>query len=218
MSVSIDAADVEALAHAAAKGEERAFEQLYETYYDPLLRYVALRTENNLTVAEDIAASTWEKVARSIHAFESRGAGFPAWLFTIARRSVQEHYRTLIRRPERLDGEMLSWDRVDVAEGPDVLLERKVRDQQVAAAVRSLSAAQRRCVTLRFFVNLSLADTAEVMGKNANTIKQLQHRALGTLRKRLGEQPVDGYHADTHVDASEYDATTQNALRQSSRK
>ena len=170
--------EVEAQAVAASQGDREAFGALYERYYDPILRYVLTRTENNLAVAEDIASLTWEKVATAIPAFEPRGNGFVAWLFTIARRTVQEHYRTMWRRPERLDGEMLSLDTVDLAAGPDMQFEAKMLKQQVAAAVRSLASAQRRCVTLRFFHGLTLAETAEVMGTNANNVKQLQHRAM----------------------------------------
>lgn len=176
---------VEEHALAASLGDLDALAELYEHFADPLLRFLAMRTQNNVTLAEDIAGSTWEKVARSIRNYQTRGNGFEAWLFTIARRCLAEHFRWAGRRREKLHGEMLAYDQPDGSENPGELLERKFASHAIAAEVHALPAAQRKCVTLRFFVGLSLAETATVMGKSPNAIKQLQHRGLGLLRRRL---------------------------------
>lgn len=185
MPRTIEPTKVETTAVAASHGDMDALAELYEHYSDHVLRFICLHTRSNVTAAEDLAAASWERVARSIRSYQSRREGFTAWLFTIVRNCLTDHYRLSGRRKEVLSGDMLLLDTADTAT-PDAALDGKVRREEVAAAVSSLSKPQRQCVTLRFFVGLSLAETAAVMGKNVNAVKQVQHRALLTLRRRLG--------------------------------
>lgn len=178
--------ETEERAIAASLGDQDALGALYETYADPLLRYMLTRVNNDLLLAEDLSATTWERVARSIRSYETKGNGFPAWLLTIGKHAANEHHRSPFRTKETLRGEMFTLDCPDPAGSPEEEVERRMAAFHLAAAVRSLSPAQRRCVILRFYVGLSLADTAAAMGKKVNAVKQLQHRALTTLAVRVG--------------------------------
>lgn len=178
--------EVEQQAESAAQGDAAALADLYERYADPVLRYMLTRTCNDVPLAEDLAGETWERVARSIRRYESQGAGFVAWLFTIARRAVTTHYRNIFKNNARIDGAMLAGP-MDPTETPDDAYARHLQATQVAAAVQRLPTNQRECVILRFYSNLSLADTAAVMGKNPNAIKQLQFRGLKALHHQLGD-------------------------------
>ena len=179
--------DVEGTAIAASLGDPDAFTALVRHFHTPLTRYMRVLTQNNLALADDLVGSTWERVARAIRDYRTKGAGFEAWLFTIARRCLAAHFRWVGRHPEKLDGEMLAYDRADESADPDLQLVRKFQSQQIAAAVNELPAAQRKCVILRFVVGLSLAETAARLGKNVNTVKQLQLRALRALRRQIGD-------------------------------
>ena len=53
------------------------------------------------------------------------------------------------------------------------------------AAIRTLSADQQDVLGLRFFAGLSLAETATAMGRSPNAVKQLQFRAVSSLRQRM---------------------------------
>jgi RNA polymerase sigma-70 factor (ECF subfamily) len=194
---------VEQEAESASKGDATALGTLYERYADPVLRYMLTRTCNDVPLAEDLAGETWERVARSIRRYEPQGGGFVAWLFTIARRTVTTHYRSMFKKG-RLDGAMLAGT-VTVSEAPDEAYARHLLATQVAAAVQKLPTSQRECVILRFYSNLSLADTAAVMGKKPNAIKQLQFRGLRALQQQLGDlapqpraEPVVTLAADAH--------------------
>jgi RNA polymerase sigma-70 factor (ECF subfamily) len=52
--------------------------------------------------------------------------------------------------------------------------------------MEKLTDAQNLVITLRFANRLSLEETANIIGKNVNTIKALQCRALIALRKNIG--------------------------------
>lgn len=173
--------EVEEHARAAASGDAGSFDWLFQRYADPVWRFIRLRVGPDLALADDVAQETWERVVKAIRSYQTKGAGFPAWLFTIARNTAREHQRGLLRRRETLCGDFVADDYTAAGgyAGDDARLEA----HHLAAAVETLLPAQRQCVRLRFYAGLSLEDTAAVMGRTVGSIKQLQRRALGNLAK-----------------------------------
>jgi RNA polymerase sigma-70 factor (ECF subfamily) len=55
-------------------------------------------------------------------------------------------------------------------------------------ALNTLGDEQKECLVLRFLHGLSVAETAEVMGKNDGAIKALQHRAVKRLAAMVGDE------------------------------
>ena len=58
--------------------------------------------------------------------------------------------------------------------------------EQVQAALTKLTALQQEVIALRFGSELSIDETAQVMGKSQGAVKNLQHKALVALRAQLG--------------------------------
>jgi len=54
--------------------------------------------------------------------------------------------------------------------------------------LRRLTDAQQQVIILRFVEEMSLAQAAAAMGKTVGAIKALQHRALASLARLMGEQ------------------------------
>lgn len=182
-----DALSTEELAVNASMGDVDALADLYERFADRVVRYVASRTRTQVATAEDIAADTWVNVMKSMPRYESSASGFEAWLFTIARNTSAKHFKRTKGTTLALTSDMLDFDRTNAGvETPAEAVERRHAAERVVAEVHALPRAQRECVHLRFVVQLDLAETARVMGKNVNTIKQLQYRALRSLARRLG--------------------------------
>jgi RNA polymerase sigma-70 factor (ECF subfamily) len=65
-------------------------------------------------------------------------------------------------------------------------MERQEAQQQVRKLLGELPERQREAVVLRFFEDLSVDETAKLMGCAAGTVKATVHQALRSLRKRLG--------------------------------
>jgi RNA polymerase sigma-70 factor (sigma-E family) len=58
----------------------------------------------------------------------------------------------------------------------------------VMAALAQLADGQRACVVLRHYTDLSVEDTAEVLGISVGTVKSQTSRGLAQLRELLGER------------------------------
>jgi RNA polymerase sigma-70 factor (sigma-E family) len=75
-----------------------------------------------------------------------------------------------------------------------------VDNQLLADGLAALSQRQREVLALRYFEDLSIADTAVVMGTSEGTVKSYTSRALQQLREFLGDRaPSDNTEAiDAH--------------------
>lgn len=61
----------------------------------------------------------------------------------------------------------------------------RARDQEVHEALRALPPRQRAALVLRYFEDLTEAQTAEVMGIRTGTVKSLSHQAVARMREEL---------------------------------
>lgn len=116
--------------------------------------------------------------------------GVRTMTFSIAHARLVDHYRARAIRPAGVpfDAE------VDPRRSPSAeeLAVDNVGGHGVLALLHSLGEEQRQAVSLRVIGGLSLDETAQVMGKSVGAIKQLQRRALDSLRTSLnGEADHD---------------------------
>ncbi|MFJ6483785.1 MULTISPECIES: ECF subfamily RNA polymerase sigma factor, BldN family [unclassified Streptomyces] len=172
------------LVERAQAGEAEAFGRLYDQYNDTVYRYIYYRVGGKAT-AEDLTSETFLRALRRISTFTWQGRDFGAWLVTIARNLVADHFKSSRFRLEVTTGEML--DANEVERSPEDSVLESLSNAALLEAVRKLNPQQQECVTLRFLQGLSVAETARVMGKNEGAIKTLQYRAVRTLARLLPE-------------------------------
>ena len=172
--------DEESLVRRAQQQDQEAFAQLYEANFDKIYRYVALRIGNK-TEAEDVTQQVFINALKSISSFKWKGVPFSAWLFRIAHNQMVDYLRKKTRQATApLDESLVSHD-----DNPQLAVERKLDIEQLGAATRYLTKAQREVISLRFAGELSIAEVAKVMGKSQGAVKALQHSAIVALRKAL---------------------------------
>jgi RNA polymerase sigma-70 factor (ECF subfamily) len=178
--------DSERLAALAAKGDSGALGQLYEHWSDKVYRWVLVRANGVHQFTEDVCSDVWLKVARSIRAYTRRDgtSGFSGWLFDIARSCVVDSARAMTRRRREVPtGDMLAQPHA-VADGPGDL------DTELAGpladALTKINPRRAQVISLRFYVGMSIEETASHLGTNPGVIRSLQCRALKDLKQHLG--------------------------------
>ena len=171
-----------ALVGRAQDGDGEAFGRLYDAYVDTVYRYIYYRVSNR-ALAEDLTSETFLRALRRISTFTWQGRDFGAWLVTIARNLVADHFKSSRHRLEVPTGEMLDSDQTEPSPEESVLA--YLSNRALLDAVKQLNSQQQECVTLRFLHGLSVAETAHIMGKNDGAIKTLQYRAIRTLARLL---------------------------------
>jgi len=121
------------------------------------------------------------KALQSIASFKWKGTPFSAWLFRIAHNLVIDHIRKETKRPTVPLDESSATSNGN----PELVAERRLGMEQLVAATKRLTEAQREVISLRFAGELSVAEVARVMGKSEGAVKALQHSAIAALRKAL---------------------------------
>lgn len=183
----IDSAPIVAAAQA---GDREAFGELYRLYANTVFRYLYYRVSTR-ALAEDLTGETFVRALRRISTYEDQGREFGAWLVTIGRNLLADHFKSARHRMEIPTGEMLDTDELAPPVDDEVLAD--ITADALRAALADLtSAEQRECLTLRFLLGRSVAETADIMGKNEGAIKTLQYRAVRALGRdhRLTREAV----------------------------
>lgn len=167
---------------AAKAGADWAWETLYGEYAGPVIGYLASR---GATDPEDLAGETFLQVARNIHAFDGSEPSFRSWVFVIAHRRLIDFRRAKGRRPA---ADPLLVD----LEGGNVETEamERLATSDLVTAFKVLTDEQREVLALRVVANLTLEETADVLGKTMGAVKALQRRALEAMRETLDSEHV----------------------------
>jgi len=155
----------------------------FERYYDDVYRYVAYRVSDR-DVAEEIASETFIRLVDTARKEKFPGDRIKGWLFVTASHIIGDHFRSLYKNNEIEIAEDLSDNKTDI--------QKQVEGNETRNAllrnINKLTDEQREVLNYRFNLDYSIEETANIMGKNENAIKQLQFRALGALKKLMNEE------------------------------
>jgi RNA polymerase sigma-70 factor (ECF subfamily) len=171
-----------ALVELARNGDKEAFGQLYDHYQPSVYRFLYYRV-GSMTLAEDLTAETFFRALRSMHSFRWQGKDFGAWLMTIARNLTADHFKAGRTRLEQTTEDMQTLD--TTSEGPEVEVLASLTNEALLRALGELPTEQRECLIMRFLQGLSIAETAEILGRSSGAVKQLQLRGVRNLAKLI---------------------------------
>ncbi|MGZ6791496.1 MAG: sigma-70 family RNA polymerase sigma factor [Mycobacteriales bacterium] len=174
------------LVQRAQSGNAEAFGELYDRYVDQVYRYVYYRVAS-AQLAEDLTSETFLRALRRIGSFTWQGRDVGAWFVTIARNLIADHYKSGRYRLELTTDDVTGSGTAPSVSGPENEVLEAMQNKVLLEAVKQLNAEQQECIVLRFLQGLSVAETAQVMGKNDGAIKALQYRAIRTLGRLLPE-------------------------------
>lgn len=168
-------ADEQALIEAAQK-DPRRFGELYERNFERVYAFVARRVRDR-AAAEDLTSEVFHQALAALPRFEWRGVPFAVWLLRIARNALTDHWRRAAR--EQGNPRHEESEEIDLGE-----IERRAT---LFRLVQSLPADQQRVIRERFAEQRSIREIAQALGRTEGAVKQLQFRALESLRARMGE-------------------------------
>ena len=177
------------LLRAHAGGDPHAFARLYERYDRPCFQFIRRTLGGaNADAAEDLHQETWISISKNAASFDARKANFRAWLFTIARHKVWDHFRrqkVAVLTMGEDDAAMLFPD-----PGPTPMEQVELRQlaQTLVIAVEALPLAQRETFVMFADAGLSLSEIADITGVAAETAKSRLRYARASLRAALAPE------------------------------
>jgi RNA polymerase sigma-70 factor (ECF subfamily) len=143
-----------------------------------------LRRCGDRALAEDL---TSDVILRAVRSTKQAGSVVtPAWLTTVARNRLVDHWRSRAREDRRLE---LAWSNPDPDEWIDdgMPLEPEVVNQ----AMRRLPPDHQAVLSLRYLDDLAVPEVAEVLGRSVHATESLLARARRAFRNSYVEQ-IDG--------------------------
>lgn len=169
------------------RGDQRAFEALYDRYADIVFSLTArmLEREAAQEVVQEVFLTLWRKAER----FEPARGSFSSWLLRIAHHRAIDELRRGRRRPQAqtLSTEDFNFrleELPDTTPSADERIQAEVRGAAVAKVLSLLPLKQREVILLAYFQGLTQAEIAAKLSIPLGTVKK---------RIRLGLQKLKSY-------------------------
>jgi RNA polymerase sigma factor (sigma-70 family) len=168
-------ADPAAVGMPRAVSSDEVLAGLFSQHYAALVRLtVVLLRDRDLTAAEAVVQDAFVAIHR-------RRLRDPDEALACLRRAVVSGSRSVLRHRTRTDGDPLP----HCKPGPEHRGIERLQTSAVAAALGTLPRRQCEAVILRFYADLSEAETATAMGISEGAASRHAHRGMAALRQQL---------------------------------
>lgn len=155
-----------------------AREQVFIEYNLKVRNYL-LGKVNNYHLAEDLCSEVFDKIYTKLDTFNSEKASMSTWIFTIARNTLIDYYRT-----NHVDLELK--EDIDIETNQDEedgLICNKENLEKLADAIQKLNDKERKVIILHYYNRMSLKDACKEMSVSYPYIKIIHRTALSKLKR-----------------------------------
>jgi RNA polymerase sigma-70 factor (ECF subfamily) len=176
----------------AKSGQQLAFSNLLDTFWNDVYSFQLLRTKNELE-AEDITIETFSKAFDKINSYKEEFV-FKTWLITI---SKNLHIDLLRRQKRSLENNTFSYQNTsgesEVLDSTPSAEDQLIQQQNLAdllTEIKKLKPAYQKVINLRYFNEMSYAEMALELGEPVNNIKVKALRARKLLSELIRNKPL----------------------------
>ncbi|GIG20267.1 RNA polymerase sigma factor SigD [Cellulomonas chitinilytica] len=169
---------------AARTGHGEAFESLYHDLVRPVAAYLRARGAPDV---EDLTNEVFLAVFTGLPRFRGDQAHFRSWVFTIAHRRVVDAWR---RRARTVATELVADPDPPACGSAEDDALALLATEGVVALLARLTDDQRDVLSLRVVADLTVEQTAAVLGKPVGAVKALQRRGLAAVRRIISREGV----------------------------
>ena len=160
------------------------FAQLYEEYMPKVFRYIQYKV-NRIELAEDLTSVAFEKALTNLDKFSAEKASFSTWLFSIARNTVIDHFRSEAKRHSiPLD------DAPDVPSKdplPEDMAVKKEEIHMLQRCLSILSPEEKEIISLKFGMGLNNREIAKMCKLSESNVGTKLYRTIRKLRDSFQE-------------------------------
>ena len=174
--------DLDTLLKLVARGDQGAFEALYERLARPaygLIRKVLRDPAQSEEVVQEVLLEVWRTASR----FDPRRGGAATWVLTIAHRRAVDRVRSESAAAER---EQRAQRDAVAAEAVADSVEASLDATALRRCLEGLSDIQRQSITLAYYGGYTYPEVAKQLEVALGTIKSRIRDGLNRLRDCLG--------------------------------
>ena len=168
--------------------KESIFHRLYDEYHQDVFRFLVYLVKNRV-VAEDLSHEVYIRVFKAYERFESKSSE-KTWLFSIAKNVAIDYFRKMnVRQRHAFDA--FDWEQeqlISPTQSPEQFVELSGEMKHILAILEQCTGDQKMVIVMRYFQELSITETADILGWTEGKVKTTQHRAIKILREKLKKQ------------------------------
>ena len=163
------------------------FEEVYNKYYNKVLRYFNIHIESAQD-AEDLATDVFIKCYDNFDSYDSGKAAIGTWIYAIANNCLKNYYRGRKNNASLDDPDSA----IDVADNTDMgrAVELTEMRNMLAEALSILDEEKRRIVVLRYFSEKTTKEIAEITGLSDANVRVILNRSLSKMREYFNKNNV----------------------------
>ncbi len=161
-----------------SKSDVRAFEPLYNKYYDLIFRFLLRRTDDDM-LAADLCSQTFFKALSNIRRYEWRGNSLAPWLYQIASNELRKHFRD--KKPIYV----IEQDLIESSEELGDKWGHLIETNKLTELLDRLNDQEIQLIELKFFEELTFDEIALIMDMKLSAVKMKLYRLLNKMRKNL---------------------------------
>ncbi|HCI73397.1 MAG TPA: hypothetical protein DHV42_02515 [Lachnospiraceae bacterium] len=153
------------------------YEQVYQDYSRKVMGYIRPRI-NNPADAEDLHSAVFTKVYEKFSTFDQTKASISTWVYTIARNTLIDFFRT-----NKIHDELGEEDIVEEDAFQGIFNEETL--DELAEALKKLPEREREIILLHYYYNKQLKEIALKLHMSYSNCKLVHNKALMKLRQYL---------------------------------
>lgn len=156
----------------------KSFLDVYDAYYDEVYRYVRFRI-GDAWDTDDLVSDIFRKALEYANKHSGEVPDYErAWLFTIARHRIIDHYRRKKEIAYGQDPETAGYGHI-----PELFQAAGMEQDCLQRALLLLEPADKEYVQLKYMVELTYEEISQVTGKEDSWLRMRVHR----IRKKLAQ-------------------------------
>jgi RNA polymerase sigma-70 factor (ECF subfamily) len=162
-----------------ACSDPTAFNRLYLSYIRPIYRYIFSKVGESRET-EDLTAQVFLAALEGLPRYHHNGH-FAAWLFSIARHKVTDHFRS---QHSELPIEVAYGETISRGDPLSTLIQTE-ESHRMSVLIHKLEEQDQELLRLRFVAELSFGEIARLINSNMETTKKRVYRLLAHLQQQL---------------------------------
>ena len=178
MPLRLSAQSDEKLMQRAARGSDRAFEELYNRHARRLQGFFTRRLGNDADLAADFMHDTFLRLYSARESYRE-GRSFRPWLYTIAYNLIKNHFRSQLAIVRDILPEE------EAATDLELDLDTAIFRDALAGVLKSLPEPYAMLFSLHYEEELTIPQIAQITDLPEGTVKSRLHKAMNIIKQNL---------------------------------
>lgn len=158
---------------------QEKFQELYETYYGEIYRFLLKWTNGNVSLSEELTQETFFQVFLSLHRYRG-DCNVKTWICKIAINTACKYHNKNCNYVELTESTLM-----EAKGNPEAIVVHKEELQNLRLFIKQLKKKYREVVIYRIYFEMSFAEIGKAMNISENSAKVLFHRAKENISKKM---------------------------------